>query len=573
MKKWLTNAMALTLLAGIGLSATACGVTVVEEVNENQTQLYVANYSGGAGSVWLDNLVERFEECYKDEEFEPGKKGVQVFIDHDKRHSSTTLVDSVKMNMYEVYFAQDVRYRAMLSALNCMDITDVVKNVNVHDNKTIESKLYASDKAILGESGKYYMLPHYEVYQGINYDAGLFASKNLYFSDRQDEDSEYPGTNAFVLSATDKKSCGPDGVFDTYDDGLPSTYDEFYKLMDKMVLFGITPFVFNGESVHYTNMLMAALASNYVGADGWGANFDYDSDGTKIEIVTDFNDTTPNVEEMAITLENANKIKSSLGVYYASEFCHKVFSGGQLYDTVYSAATYTHLDAMERFMRSGLDGKSSYVGMLIDGSYWYNEASEGNIFAAVKNDYDDLKDVRFMPLPHQYKGTVTPRDASEALTPVISNVNGAFSFISANTPENHVKVAKTFLSYVYSDEQLLEATKDCNGIARGVMYDMSSVESGFSSYAKSVFDMRDAAQKGNGILNNLSMHPLYQAKIDIFRLASGSDYWMSKIPGKGTYNFVFSAFKDGKATAKEYFLGLKITDEEWRNDYLTVVNG
>ncbi len=574
MKKLLTNVMPVMMLAGIGLGATACGVTVEEEVDESKTQLYVANYSGGAGSKWLDKAAERFEERYKDEAFEEGKKGVQVFIDHDKTHSGSQLITAVGMSSNEVYFVQDARYAEMLAASCFMDISDVVKNVNVHDNKTIESKLYANDKAVLGDGGKYYMLPHYEVYEGINYDAGLFASKNFYFSNRVDDDSEnpYPGTNAFVLSATDTKSCGPDGVYDTYDDGLPSTYHEFYKLMDKMVQIGVTPFVFTGSSSQYTNMLMTGLASNYVGADVWGANFDFDSNGTEVEVVIGFSGTTPLTEKTVITQENANKITSSLGMYYASELCHKVFSNSMYYDSEYSSSTYTHLDAMERFMKSGLDGKG-YVGMLIDGSYWYNEATEDGIFENVKETYGDdkLKDVRFMPLPHQYEGTVTPREASEALTPVITNVNGAHAFINAKTPDNHVKVAKTFLSFCYSDDELLEATKNCNGIARGVTYDMSSAQSEFSSYAKSVFDMRSAAQKGNGVLKNLSSHPIFKTKNDFFRLTCASAYWRTTIGGSA-YDVVFSAFDSGKASAIEYFLGLGISDSEWRSSYLSVVN-
>jgi hypothetical protein len=341
--------------------------------------------------------------------------------------------------------------------------------------------------------------------------------------------------------------------------------------MDKMVQIGVTPFVFTGSSAHYTNMLITGLASNYVGADVWGANFDFDSNGTEVEIVTGFSGTTPLTDKTVITQENANKIRSSLGMYYASEFSHKVFSNNMYYDAEYSSSTYTHLDAMERFMKSGLDGKG-YVAMLIDGSYWYNEAAEDGIFEDVKKDYDDLKDVRFMPLPHQYAGTVTPREANEALSPVITNVNGAHAFINANTPENHVKVAKTFLSFVYSDGELLEATKHCNGIARGLTYDMSSAESEFSSYAKSVFDMRDAAQRGNGVLKNLSAHSIFKAKNNFFRLTSASDYWKTTVNGGNVYDSLFTAFNDGKASAIEYFEGLRISDADWARDYLSVVD-
>ena len=97
-----------------------------------------------------------------------------------------------------------------------------VKNENfeVNLNKLDESQQIA----LTAKNGSYYALPHYEIYTGLVYDADLFTEKAFYFAKGggwTDEDSE--------------KSCGPDGIYNTYDDGLPSSYEEFYKMMDKMV--------------------------------------------------------------------------------------------------------------------------------------------------------------------------------------------------------------------------------------------------------------------------------------------------------------------------------------------------
>ena len=367
MKKIAKKTCAFIVAASSLLSVTACGPEVVGGNEEGKTNISVAIYSGGYGTNWIDGAIERFEKKYENTSFETGKTGVNVIPNKDKSYTGTSLTTMVKNNdAINVYFAGEVPYRELYLDGALLEITDLVKTtVNDQDGKTLESKMTNDYKEFLSENGNYYALPLYEAYNGITYDAGVFKSKKLYFSDKADAttSNKYPGTNAFVTSASDKKSCGPDGVFDTYDDGLPSTYQEFYKLMDKMTLNGVTPFVFSFNSTHYSNNLIISLFENYVGAAGVNALFDYTTNGEQIEIVTGFSGDTPTTTSKALTRENANQIKNSLGMYYASEFAQKVFGNTTNYDTVNTATT--HLDAMERFMKSGLDG-GNYIGMLLD---------------------------------------------------------------------------------------------------------------------------------------------------------------------------------------------------------------
>ena len=61
-------------------------------------------------------------------------------------------------------------------------------------------------------------------------------NERLYFSDDIDTD----GTRKFIINNNTKKSCGPNGEYGDYDDGLPSSYQEFYKLLEKMNRWGTT---------------------------------------------------------------------------------------------------------------------------------------------------------------------------------------------------------------------------------------------------------------------------------------------------------------------------------------------
>ena len=76
-------------------------------------------------------------------------------------------------------------------------------------------------------------MPHYQRYSAITYDIDVFDSKNLFF----DEAGE------LTKKSTDTgRGKGPDNQPGTFDDGLPATYEQFYKLCetterDKTLLF------------------------------------------------------------------------------------------------------------------------------------------------------------------------------------------------------------------------------------------------------------------------------------------------------------------------------------------------
>ncbi|MFR6640365.1 MAG: hypothetical protein ACLUSP_02660 [Christensenellales bacterium] len=88
LKKILSLVMAMMMV----VSVAACGREGEDnvEIDANKTQLYVANYDSGFGSVWLDKVMERFEEDYKDYEFEPvrARKAFSSFFrKRIKRHT------------------------------------------------------------------------------------------------------------------------------------------------------------------------------------------------------------------------------------------------------------------------------------------------------------------------------------------------------------------------------------------------------------------------------------------------------------------------------------------------------
>ena len=550
----LTAIIMLTSIMGV-----ASGCNVVEGVDSTKTQLYVANYNGGVGEIWLDNVAKRFEEAYKDVSFEDGKTGVQVVVAHDKSYNGNVLVNTIANDTNEIYFSGGVPYAEWIINGKMKDITNLVKNVrNEKDQKTIYEKLYDSDKAALAVNDKYYAIPHYSLIQGLTYDAGLFREQNLYFGTEIDS---LDGTRKFVATKTSTKSCGPVGVTGTYDDGMPSSIKEFEKLIDRMTQNKIIPFTYYNS--HYTNMLPSSFYVNLAGVKEIEALYSLDSGDHEVELVKDFNgDGTPNVYKEKITQENGYKVKDSSALYYAVELATKIFGNAKYNDPNAQSTTFQHINADTAFMQSGIDGKQDYIAMLIEGNYWYNEAKDDGLFKRMEDAFTEdqiaRKDPRFMPLPHKYSGTVKE---GEGTSPIVCDIGSCFCLVNANVEDSRMPLIEKFISFVYSDEELLNFTVDTNGVTRGVQYDYYTTYDQLSTFPQSVMDIRKAADDAGTFFKAEPNNVIVKNNIIKFGINSASELFYN-----GNYTTVSMAAKEGKS-AKDIFNGMRISQTDWVSVY------
>lgn len=550
MKKTIAFMITLTTLGG-ALMGAGCGPQVIDEVDKTKTTLRIANYNGGVGEEWLDQLALRFEEAYKDVSFEEGKMGVDVRPDHNKKYSGKEIVSSLKNDTNNhIYFTQALDYHMMADSGLFADITELVTETVGSDNKKIVDKLSNDRKEFLEKDGSYYAIPHYELYNGIQYDAGVFSSKKLYFSDVFNED----GTRMFINSPNAKKSCGPDGIYNTYDDGLPSSYDEFYRLIDQMTSNDVIPFIWTGASTHYTNMLLSSLFDNYIGADGYNALLDFEE--KDIEIVTSYAGGAVQTQMETLTKETAYKVKYSAAMYYALEFCETVFKKNSGYFPLKCVgAGFTNINAQRDLWNSGLDGDKP-IAMLIDGSYSYNEAVEADILKDLQRDWPltyKNKDVRYMPMPVQYSGTVTE---GKGKSPVLVDTYRSYTFINANTKGAQLDVAKAFLCFAYTDQELKNFTLTTNGIAKALNYDLTEIakDENLCSNGKNMLQIRQAAVEGGSLVFPYRAHETFLENAAHFDFSTGGSFWHAK-----SATIAFNAFNGGM-TATDYF---KEIEEKW----------
>lgn len=553
MKK--TSLLLATLMLA-GACFTACGGPQGggEGIDESRTQLYVASFDGGVGNLWLEKLKKSFEAKYADVSFEPGKTGVQLIVDISKANH----INAISTEIYNVIFAEAVAYNELAASNLILDISDIVQETN-SDGKTIESKLSEHQKrALTAVNGKYCALPHYEYYAGVTYDKDVFNKKSLYIK----QGGGYTNENG-------NRSAGPDGKTGTKDDGLPATYEEFYAVCNNMTKVGVTPFIYMGEANgSYVDFLLEGLTTAYHGRDEMEVAFTFDStkggtltgnDVIKPSIVTGFNGNTPVVEEKVISLENGYDTTQMAGKYYALEFVQKMKDNADKWISDKVKSSLSHLDAQEEYIMSDLENEP--IAMIIEGSFWYNEAEAA--FGRSVEYYQDAAKTRnfaWMPLPAQISGTVNESNGSEQF---LLDESYSYVVINANIKnnENLVNLAKTFVQYAYTDDNLREFTVS-SGCFKGVQYEVTNEQySGMNNFYKSLVDLRG---DGSNVVRPIADNQIYINAETSFRFMHCFSFG-SVVNGR-EYSAAMHAIKGG-ISAKDYFLGMKTDQQTWNTLY------
>lgn len=573
----------LKRLALIGLSATiAAGVTGITgcssetiKINVKQTQLYVYSYNGGVGNDWLDTTIASFEEMYKDTSFEEGKTGVQVIPDKVQKINGRAMITTFANSAYDVMFNEFVFYNEWVANGLLLDISDIVKETG-SDGKTIESKLSDDRRSVLTmKDGNYYALPHYEAFRGVIYDKDLFDNEKLYFAD----DKSY---GEFILTANAKKSKGPDGIYNTEDDGFPATMVEFFALCDYMDEKGIIPFIWSGEQRAYTTFLLSALSDTWAGVDEAKLNYSFGvgaENGKNIAKVVDSISSDGNTvtsSEVPITERNGYLTYHTEAKYRALQFLFKIFGSDKYYysDSMWSD-TATNRVAQETFIFSSLD--NAPIAMLIDGSWWEIESQDSTRLAIQSyGKRAENRNYGWMPLPGYYDysdmgyeligteqyGYDSYKRATETETigkrQVFNDYTNSYCGINALTQKP--ELAKLFVKYCYSDKGLLEFTQS-TGMRKGVDYTITDeVLNSVSGFSKNLLKLRAESD----VIFSTSTSNLFINNEE--RLSSHAYIWNS-----GDYVYPIAAFKNNRKSAVEYFNNMAISEASWLSAYGTYI--
>ncbi|MBQ4053497.1 MAG: hypothetical protein IJD33_04075 [Clostridia bacterium] len=570
-------------LAGLMMASTTCvacsgGVQYAPEEKADTAYLYVQCSQGGLGKEYLDKLATAFEEKFKDNAsyFAEGKTKVDVVVSESKNAVGPNLLTSIANSDQNIFVAERTYYFDFLAQDLLYDLTDITK-ATLEDGTTIEGKLFDDQKESLTvKNGKYYALPTFSGFTGLTYDAEVFEDNYLYFADDVNDcnkpyaTSSYTGKaytgRGFVWDENSKKSTGPDGQYNTYDDGLPSSYEEFFYMMDALKETA-TPLIWTGNSMHYTNYLFQALLCANSTKTEFVSNFTFDSKGEKIKVVDGFDaQNEPIIKEVVITDDNGYETLQQVNYYKALKFLYHLFSNEEYYDSRSAGQSLSNTSAQKIFEESGPNPKTKDIAMIIEGNYWYNEAaselkeSEGK-YANAKN-----RNFRFMPLPAKEYGTVEENEGTTiTLADSLDYYLVANNNIKGNTEKK--KLVEEFVKMFYLDESL-QQTNVTTGMPLALKYDLKKEQyDSLDNFPQSLWDIYKLSKDSDSYVTPLSANPIFYNHTDKFCFKSTGTRFHSVIGGIERAN-TYTAFMEYDATAKSYFEGMKIGQTNWNSNYL-----
>lgn len=544
MKRVASILLTVVLAVAMSLSFTACGGI---EVDSTKTQLYIQNYDGGFGDAWLVEKANEFETLYKDWKGEGDKVGVQIVVTN-QIDGGGAVYSKIRNNKIDIYFTEVVNYYQFVTGEGgnpLLDLTDIVTEplTKFGENKTIESKLTTEQKEYYSSAttgNKYYALPHYSSYFGITYDVDLFDKEGFYFA----ATPTGTGMGRFVSASNTVKTKGPDGIADTSDDGLPTTYEEFFELCDYMVTCGTLPLSWAGETKEgYISAVLYALFANYAGAEDFSDFFD--AKGT-FDLIKSFDGNTPNVtKDVTVKRSEGNQVFQQAGIYYSLEFLEKMLT-----KKYYNKNSSNHLKAQSDFLYS--DSKGKPIAMHIDGTYWENEATK--IFRDMANNVDekwskDNRKLAFMPLPKHADKVGTDNILVDYLHSAVF-VDGKLK------GTNKESLAKDFVAFVNTDDSLSDFSKSTSAY-KGLNYEMSDTDlEQLTHFSKSIYNLK----QNSTVVYPVSENPVFYNNFSSF-LSSGVYYREINDP--------VDQIQNGKDTAKSYFqkIGNYYNANKWSSMY------
>lgn len=468
------------------------------KILQQKSILNISNYNMALGDKWLNAAVERFEQMYADTSFESGKTGVQILVNNDSYINNYTIQSSI----YDIFFADN----ANINEEYLLDLTETLSETMTEygEEKSITDKLGLNADAIKSSDGNYYSIPNYNAFGGIVYDRDLFAEHGI---------------------------------------NLPTTYEGFFTMCNQLVSLGITPFIWSGQYKNYNmELLLNAILANYSGKDEMMIN--YSLNGTANTLVSINNGSLAFDPVTAITEENGYKLFSQAGRYYALKFLEEILIRNYCSPKCFDV-TISHIDAQTEFLTSKYTDKP--IAMLIDGSWWHNEADE--IFENMEQLYGTSasKDSRNF-------GYMLPRiNLNYSQKRTLLNISNSEIFIKKNAL--NAELAKIFLKFLYTDKSLIEFTK-ITGIKRFAEYEIP-----INDYNLLAYFEKDIIYKTTNIVNIYTKANLIKQNLQYF-----SKTWFASINGV-TYNSFLDALINEEITAEEYFNGIinYHTEQTWNS--------
>lgn len=558
------NKRIVTKMLSLALSLTLClavfGGCVGRDghgggkIDTTKTQLYVNTFYAGLGDDWLKRYKDEFEKFYAETSFEEGKKGVEIIIDYSYS-SGYSQLEQIVSSRAEVIWGEAAKHTQIAAGGIAYPITDLIDKplTEFGEDATIADKI---EKELLDYykafDGNVYVLPWFDYLKGVIYDIDIFEGKQsaghgFYIA----KDGGF--TNG--LEGSPEKSAGPNNIPGDYDDGLPSTHDEFTDMMNEMVICGITPFTLAGSTT-YVDSLFIDLWMNEEGEE---ALLNYTFDGTATDLIDVATDgTITEISPTQITNENAYMIYKQAGRYRAYQYAKWFVSNPSYFTEESFSLSQNHVQSLRELLYNAVDrpGKQK-PAMAVNGVWWEGEAN--TIFQDM-----EAMDSKFSKANRRFGWMALPfynqAQSGQSRQQVLATEQETCVFISKNIAPEKLDLAKKFLQFTSTDAMIVAHAEE-NGAPRSLkVQDISILENSekLTTFGKSVVE---------GMSKSKLIYPVSTNKFQWHAGLNLHGLFNQATVGAKPYTSPTRAmYENPSLTAIDYFNGIYTTNyNKWQN--------
>lgn len=489
-----------TVICAVCLAVSSVGcVQVIDDLEEigDREVVSISLFAGGYGTEWMDNFLAEYNKTSEDFYF--SRRG-------DNKDEITQITQEIKagVSTTDIFFAGEANMSELLASPQYIeDLSDVYEAVPEGESKPIKDKIknYSLIESLYsGKNGEIYALPYYEGTSGIIYDHDFFAENDLFFKDPTTENG---------------LSKGIDGKEGTYDDGLPSTENEFSELMFLLSEYTTEPIIFSGNTAAgVIEPIAETLYGTYIGEASYKTSFTLNG-----PYYTGSGDIT-------LTPQDAYKIWSDYpeGRIKAFEFIEKnLLNPSYLGD--YEGRSHT--EAQGKFIMSHADANTRHI-LLYSGFWWENESKAH--FASDRNvsgegyGYGE-RDFRILPIP-QLNGQCENSNGINYLT---SHRDGVI-FVRKQQDERKLVAIKNFLIAYASDKQLIQFAETTSTILPYKVEIPESVQEKMTPFGRNLLEVTLSE-------NTVILHPdMMQMATPIADNGFTPERWMARINSRTLYS-------------------------------------
>lgn len=537
-----------------------CNREEAEEIDYNKTQLYVGVYNAGYGTEYVKDLKARFEAEYENESFEDGKTGVQIMI-RDVEQGGTFIGQINNLTIPEVFFTSNADYYQFYDRGYILNIDDVVtKNATAYgDIGTIESRMTEDAKNFFETDDGYYAVPYVTSFEGIVMNVNVWEEEALYFA-KGGAPSEYQRTNAncdpalsgewsedlLYFTGTGAKSAGPDGKYNTYDDGQPATYEEFLLFCDNCYANGVQAFHWAGRWPQTISKVGISMVADFEGIDQMKLNYTYDGTAKDLIEVDDSGNIT-RLPEQKIDNSNGYLLAKQEGKYQVLKFWYDLLHSQNYFDANTSLNTKTHdsTDASDDFVTGGILTGKKKIATLLDGTWFWNECQPAiDVVRESTNGRLNKDNMKFQMMSFP-KATV-----DKVGEPMTMSIDGTgICAINSKTPTWKVDLAKKFVRFAFTNESNLKFT-EITSCLRDFDYTAPTGYLSNNYFAKTLYQMSNSADR----MLCASDNPMYL--YNAVNFYNSEIFWSSQVGGT-FYNVPCTAMTKEGESATTYFNGMK----------------